>query len=361
MIPLARPTLGPEESDAVAEVLSTGMLVQGERVARFEEGLRARTGRAHAVAVSSGTAALELSLEALGVGPGDEVLVPAFTWPSPAHAVRRRGAVPVLVDVDPREWNARGDAFSKARTPATRAAIAIDQFGAPARHEEIAAALGDLPLIEDAACAIGAALGGRPAGSFGQAACLSFHPRKVLTTGEGGAVVTDDPELAKRVRALRNHGQASPGEFTEAAGNHRLTEIQGALGLVQLTRLDAMIARRRHLARRYRDALGDLPLRWQEAAPGAEGNAQTFGLVLGPDAPVGRDALVASLREGGIGAGILSYALHRLSTVGLADDAEFPVTSELIDRGFAVPMHATLTDPDQDLVIAALTGLLGVP
>ncbi len=361
MIPLARPTLGQEETDAVAEVLSTGMLVQGERVARFEAGLRERTCRAHAVAVSSGTAALELALEALGIGAGDEVLVPAFTWPSPAHAIRRRGATPILVDVDPDEWNATAAAFGAARTGMTRAAIAIDQFGAPARHPEIAEALGDLPVIEDAACAIGASLGDRPAGAFGRMACLSFHPRKVLTTGEGGAVVTDDPDLADRIRTLRNHGQASPGKFTEAGGNHRLTEIQGALGLVQLTRLDAMIARRRHLAGRYREALGGLPLRWQRPAPGAEGNAQTFGLVLDEDAPMTRDALLGHLKEAGIGAGILSYALHRLDTVNPADDAAYPVTSSLIDRGFAVPLHATLTDADQDQVIGALVRALGTP
>ncbi|MBW2460044.1 MAG: DegT/DnrJ/EryC1/StrS family aminotransferase, partial [Deltaproteobacteria bacterium] len=353
MIPLARPTLGQEETDAVAEVLSTGMLVQGERVARFEAGLSDRTRRAHAVAVSSGTAALELALEALGIGAGDEVLVPAFTWPSPAHAVRRRGATPILVDVDPDEWNASAAAFDAARTEATKAAIAIDQFGAPARHHEIAEALGDLPVIEDAACAIGASLTGRPAGAFGRMACLSFHPRKVLTTGEGGAVVTDDPDLADRIRTLRNHGQASPGKFTEAGGNHRLTEIQGALGLVQLTRLDSMIARRRHLAGRYRGALRGLPLRWQRAAPGAEGNAQTFGLVLDEDAPMTRNALLEHLKEAGIGAGILSYALHRLDTVNPADDEAYPVTSSLIDQGFAVPLHATLTDAELDRVVDA--------
>jgi perosamine synthetase len=358
MIRLARPTLGEEEAKAAREVLATGMLVQGERVARFEAELAKQCRRAHAVAVSSGTSALELALMALRIGPGDEVLVPALTWPSPAHAVRLRGATPVLVDVDPAEWNATAEAFAKARTERTRAAIAIDQFGAPARHGAIAEALNGLPVIEDAACAIGSVIDGRPAGSFGIVACFSFHPRKVITTGEGGAVVTDDPILAERLRVLRNHGQAEPGSFVEAAGNHRMTEVAAAIGLCQLARLPKMLAHRQKLGDVYRAELADLPLTPQRWAEGARGNEQTFGVILHPTAVPPRDVVIDKLRARRVQAGILSYALHRLPSVGPQPDDAFPAASALADRGLALPMHAELDDDDLDVVVAAIRSIL---
>jgi perosamine synthetase len=359
MIPLARPSLGAEEIAAAADVLKSGMLVQGERVVSFETSLAGLTGRREAVVVSSGTGALELALEALGVGPGDEVLVPDFTWPSPAHAVKRRGATPILVDVDPAEWNAGPEAFVARRSERTRAAIVIDQFGAPARHQEIAFALRDLPIIEDAACAIGSVLNGLPAGSFGTVSCLSFHPRKIVTTGEGGAVVTDDPRVAERLRTLRNHGQERPGVFREAAGNHRLTEMAAAIGLVQLERLEGFLVRRRALGVRYRELLDGLPLRPQAIAEGAVENVQTFGVVLDPEVLFSRDDVLSALREAGVQAGILSYALHRLGTAGTGTDDDFPHASHLADRGLALPLYDELSHQDQDLVVAALRSILG--
>jgi perosamine synthetase len=366
VIRLARPTLGDEELSAIEEVLGSGMLVQGERVGRFEALLSARCARRHAVAVSSGTSALELALAALGVGPGDEVLVPDLTWPSPAHAVRLRGATPVLVDVDLDEWNTTAGAFAAARTPRTRAAIVIDQFGFPARHDEIARSLDGLALVEDAACAIGVELGGRPAGSFGSIACLSFHPRKLLTTGEGGACLTDDGSLADRLRTLRNHGQARPGAFVEPGGNHRLTELQAAMGAVQMGRLDALLEARRALAVRYHEALDGLVL-MQRGAETARPSYQTFGALLPEGASrEERDRVIAELSTHGIEAGVLSHALHRLPSVvpalaaGPRDeiDARFPNASGIVDRGFALPLHGELEERDQDLVIGALRSIL---
>ncbi|HEX5659048.1 MAG TPA: aminotransferase class I/II-fold pyridoxal phosphate-dependent enzyme, partial [Polyangiales bacterium] len=200
MIPLTVPALGSEEIAAAERVLRSGMLVQGREVQQFESELAQRTQRRHAIAVSSGTAALELALRALGVGPGDEVLVPALTWPSPGHAVLAVGASVGLVDVDPEEWNAH--AFELG--PRTRAVIAIDQFGNPARQRELASLA--VPLIVDAACSLGSSYEGRPCGSFGAIATMSFHPRKVLTTGEGGACLTDDDALAERISVLANYG-----------------------------------------------------------------------------------------------------------------------------------------------------------
>ena len=354
MIRLARPEIGDEEVRAVERVLRSGMLVQGEEVARFEQALGERCARAHAVAVSSGTAALVLALEALEVGAGDDVLVPDLTWPSPAHAVRLVGASPVLVDVDPAEWNATPRAFAAARTDRTRAAIVIDQFGFPARHDAIASALPGVTLVEDAACAIGADYQGRPCGARGAIACLSFHPRKVVTTGEGGACLTDDDALAERLRVLRNHGLTGPGRFERPAGNHRLTEMAAAMGSVQLARLDVVLEARRERARRYRDGLPELG--WQRAAPGSEPSYQTMGALL--PAGTDRDRLVADLRARGVEIGLLSYALHRLDSLAGSGGGPFPHAEDVADRGIALPLHSRLSPNDQDLVIDALRSML---
>ena len=342
-IRLARPELGPSAVEAATKVLASGMLVQGAIVERFERAIAERCGRKHAIAVASGTSALELSIEALDLA-GKHVAVPSLTWPSPAHAAVTRGARPVLVDVDPREWNVR------AIPTGIAAAIVIDQFGVPARHHDMPR---DLVVIEDAACAIGSTLGGRACGSFGVIACLSFHPRKVLTTGEGGMCLTDDAALAARLRRLRNHGQSAPGVFDEASGNHRLTELAAAIGLAQLAALDAILARRRAIADRYRDALARTGLAMQTLPEGATRNEQTFGVLA--ESVDRRDVLIAALAARGIEAGKLSYALGRLPSLVHAERASDLRESESIaDRGLALPLHGSLSDADVERVIAAV-------
>ena len=354
-IPIARPELGDEEAAAVARVLASGMLVSGRVVEAFERGLAERCGRRHCVAVANGTAALELALRALDVD-GGEVIVPSLSWPSPAHVAAWVGATPRLIDIDDATWNGTAAGFAAARTGATRAAIAIDQFGVPADQPGIAAALGDLPIVEDAACAIGSTLDGEPCGSFGDISCLSFHPRKVLTTGEGGACLTDDAALAERLRVLRNHGQRAVGEFVAPGPNERLTELQAAIGLAQLDRLDAMIARRREICDAYRDVLPGLGVAVQAHPAGATVNEQTFG-ALAPEG-ASRDAIVAAMQEQGVGAGILSYALTRIgSLAGLGQSA--PIAEDHVDRGFALPVYPAMTDADVRDVIAALNRALG--
>jgi perosamine synthetase len=354
-IPIAKPELGAEEIAAVTRVLESGMLISGRVVEEFERGLAERCGRKHAIAVANGTAALELALRALDISSG-EVLVPAMSWPSPAHVAAWVGATPRLVDIDRDTWNGEASGLAAARNAATTAVIAIDQFGVPADQPAIAAALPDLPIIEDSACAIGSTLGGRPCGSFGDISCLSFHPRKVLTTGEGGACLTDDDALAQRLRVYRNHGQRAVGDFVEPGPNERLTEMQAAIGLVQLDRLDGMIARRREIADSYREVLPNLGIAFQQHPAGARVNEQTFGAVV----PVGvdRDAFVAAMQDQGIGAGILSYALTRIgSLVQLGQSA--PVAEEIVDRGFALPVHTGMSDEDVADVIAALGRVAG--
>lgn len=354
-IRLAAPELGPEEAKEIARVLSSGMLVQGREVEAFEHQVAEQCGRAHAIAVSSGTAALELSLRALAISAG-EVMVPDLTWPSPAHAVALVGATPVLVDVDEREWNAGPRSFADARTPETKAAIVIDQFGAPARHSEIAAAFGDLPIIEDAACAIGSLIGGRPCGSFGVVSCLSFHPRKVITTGEGGMCLTDDPSLAAELRTLRNHGQRAPGQFTVPAGNLRLTEMQAAMGRAQLGRLDAIVETRRRLAARYRERL-PRELRTQALADGALRNEQTFGVLL--PSGIDRDGAIEALAHANIESGRLSYALHTLPSMHMARWASaLEWSSRIVEAGIALPLHGGMNLADVDRVADELAALI---
>ncbi|MCB9616648.1 MAG: DegT/DnrJ/EryC1/StrS family aminotransferase [Sandaracinus sp.] len=346
MIPLARPWIDEAELDAVADVLRSGMLVQGATVARFEAALAARCDRRFAVAVSNGTSALSLAYRALGLRPGDAVAVPALTWPSPANAAAEFGLVVKLADVDRDSWNATSETLRAAGD--VKAAVAIDQFGNPLD----AITLG-VPVIEDAACAIGSVFAsGRPCGSLGVMSCLSFHPRKLVTTGEGGAVLTDDETLAETLRALRNHGQAEPGRFVVAAGNARLSEMAAAMGLAQLDKLDAMIARRVAHADAIRGALPKL--RFQRAPEGSGSNVQTLGAIL--PAEVDRNGFFDAMRKRHVQAGILSYDLATLGTLGDVRDA--PVAAELVARGVALPLYPTMTHDERMRVIGATNAAL---
>ena len=353
MIPLARPWMSEAEERAVVEVLRSGWLAGGPRVAELEALVAERAGRAHGVAVANGTAALELSLKAVGVSPGDEVLCPALTWPSPAHAIVRIGARPVLVDVDPREWNAGPEAFAAARTERTRAAIVIDQFGNPARGRAIAEALGELPIIEDAACALGSTFAdGSPCGSLGAIGCFSFHPRKIVTCGEGGVCVTDDEALATEVRTMRNHGLRGPGEFASPGPNLRLSDLAAAVGVVQMQRFDTIVGARREHAEAIRARL-EGHYAFQASPAGARPNHQTLGVLL----PEGRDrgALVKAAAERGIQLGRLSYAVDTLGQVG--PQGELPVAHALDERGVALPLFPTMTEAERETVIATLEAL----
>ncbi len=354
MIRLAKPWIGENEQRAVAAVLESGQLVQGPLVERFEHAVAALVGRKHAVAVSSGTAALQLALKVLQVGPGDEVLCPALSWPSPAHAVRMAGAKVQFVDVEEDEWNGMPEAFRESRSPQTKAAIVIDQFGNPARAAEIRQALGALPIIEDAACALGSRFPNGPCGSLGTISCLSFHPRKLLTTGEGGMCLTDEEDIAEKLRMLRNHGQLR-GQFVVAAGNFRMTEMAAALGLAQLKRLDEIVARRRELASVYHGAL-EGEVRMQQTPEGAESNYQTFGVVL----PHGHDrnTVREKMAERGVETGVLSHAIHKLGSFA-GNPASLPIAEHIATRAIALPLYPQMRNAEVEQVIGALRGVLG--
>jgi dTDP-4-amino-4,6-dideoxygalactose transaminase len=365
-IPLARPSLGDPELAAAERVLRSGRLVMGPEVARFEQLLAPRCRRAHAVAVGSGTAALELAIAALGLGPGDQVLVPAFGFPAAANVLAARGAHPVPVDVDAATWNLDVDAARAALTPRCRALLSIDQLGLVAEAAPLAALAleADLPLIDDAACALGGAdSAGVAGGGYGEVATLSFHPRKLITTGEGGAILCDDPELAAVLRQLRNHGQSAPGAFVRFGTNARLPELAGAVGAAQLARLDAMLAERRLLADGYRQRLAPLRaagrLSWQEPPAGAMHSYQTFAVLL--SAPADRDAVRARLAAAGIESGPATYAFHRLPS--FRDRLEIarvraPVADALHDRALALPLYVGMRSGELDRVAAALSEAL---
>lgn len=243
IVPLSEPDITDSEIDAVTRVLRGTRLSLGPELQRFEEAVAQRAGTTHAVAVSSGTAGLHLCVRALGIGPGDEVIVPSFTFIAAANAARFEGAIPVFVDIDPDTLNVDPACVEAAITPRTRAILAVHTFGLPARMDAILAIAqrNGLPVIEDACEAIGAEIAGRPAGSFGRAAVFAFYPNKQITTGEGGVVVTNDAELAAMVRALRNQGRFETDAWHQhsiVGFNYRLSDISAALGRAQVQRLD---------------------------------------------------------------------------------------------------------------------------
>jgi dTDP-4-amino-4,6-dideoxygalactose transaminase len=325
-------------------VLATGHLTMGPKVLEFEAELAGACEVEHAVAVSSGTAALHLALLALGIGPGDEVVVPAYTFPATANVVALVGARPVLADVDPVTMNLDGEHVPV--TPRTKAVLAVHLFGRPARLDR----LPDLPVIEDAAGALGARRDGRSCGGLGVLGCLSFHPRKIVTTGEGGAVTTNDEGLADSVRALRHHGWRSD-DMPAPGFNYRLSDILCAVGIPQVRRLAELHAARVRLATAYEERLRDLPLVLPRADDGDVHGWQAY--VVQVDR---RDDVLAGLRAQGVEAQIGTYALHRLAAY--RDHGSFPGADRAFERALALPFHSRLEERDLDRVTEALDKLV---
>jgi perosamine synthetase len=339
-IRLAWPDLGREELDALAEVIEGGMLTMGPRVAEFESALARACETRHAVAVSSGTAALHLAVLALDLDPGDEVLVPAYTFPATANVVALAGLRPVLVDVDPQTMNV--DPALVEVGPRTRAVLAVHLFGRPARIEE----LPELPLIEDAAGALGARRAGRACGSLGVAGCLSFHPRKVVTTGEGGAVTTDDDRVADAVRRLRHHGWRDD-DLPAPGLNYRLSDLLCAIGTTQVARLDELLAERTRIAAAYAERLRDLPVVLPEADEGDVHGWQAYVIQVER-----RDDVLEALRGQGIEAQIGTYALPLLGAY--RDQGFYPGATHAYEHALALPFHTRLAEADLDRVAEAL-------
>jgi perosamine synthetase len=353
VIPIMRPWLGAEEVVAVADALASGWVAQGPRVAAFEAAVSARLGAAHGVATTSCTTALHLALHALGVGAGDEVVVPSLSFIATTNAPRYVGARPVFADVDLATQNLTAATVGSALTPATRAVIVVHQAGMPADVEAIEAvcAPSGVTVIEDAACAIGSTCRGRPIGGGGRPTALSFHPRKLVTTGEGGMLLTDDARLAGRLRRLREHGMAVSAHerhasravvvesYDELGFNYRMTDLQAAVGLVQLGRLDAMVAERRSLSKHYRDALEDVPGVWLPVdPPHGTTNYQSYVVRLDDDLPVDRDAVMQELLDQGISTRRGIMAAHLEPACRDLAAPPLPITERLTRRTLILPL-----------------------
>jgi dTDP-4-amino-4,6-dideoxygalactose transaminase len=375
VIPIMRPWLGHEEQLAVADVLASGWITQGPKVAAFEASVAAALGAAHAVATTSCTTALHLALHALGVGPGDEVVTPSLSFIATANAPRYVGARPVFADVDLETQNVTPETVERALVPATRAVIVVHQVGMPADVEGIEEVCDPrgIAVVDDAACAIGSTYHGLPVGG-GRLVALSFHPRKLLTTGEGGMLLTSDAALARRLRRLREHGMAVSAlerhgcstivleDYVELGFNFRMTDLQAAIGLVQLAKLEAMVTERRRLAEAYRALLADVPgLVLPNDPPHGTTNYQSFVIRLEDDLGVERSEVMQYLLDRGIATrrGIMAAHLEP-AFAGLSAPA-LPVTERLTRRSLILPLFHAMGENELGRVAEALAEVVAQP
>lgn len=367
-VPFAKPYFTGAESAAVAEVIATGWVSQGPKVREFEEAFAARVGAPHAVATTSCTTALHLALYAVGVGPGDEVIVPSLSFIATANAVWQCGAAPVFADIDPRTYNLDPAAAERAITERTRVIMPVHQVGLPADMDRFTE-MGDrygVAIVEDAACAIGAHYKGLPVGSLSPVACFSLHPRKVITTGEGGMIAVRDPAIAERLRRLRAHAMDMSDlarhrardimfeRYPERGFNLRMTDMQAAMGLCQLEALDEILAKRRAVAERYTAALADIPgLEPPYDPPRVERTWQSYCVRVAPQSAVGRTELMRRLLRDGIPTrrGVMAIH-HEAAYAGVA--ADLPHTDAAADQVLMLPLFPDMTEAQQDFVIDRL-------
>lgn len=358
-IPPAKPIIGDEEREAVDRVLRSGMIAQGPEVAAFERDFSEHfvPGRP-SVAVNSGTAGLHLGLLAAGVGPGDEVIVPSFTFAATGNSVALTGAAPVFADIEPDTFTLDPAAVAAAITPRTKGILPVHLYGHPARMRELEALAAEhgLALYEDAAQAHGASLDGRPVGSFGEFAMFSLYPTKNMTSGEGGMVTTATEDIARIVRLLRNQGMEHQYENEVVGFNARMTDIHAAIGRVQLTKVDAWTRTRQANA-----AFLDANLRGVVVPPVADGAVHVYHqyTVRVPD---DRDGFVKALKEEHqVGAGVY-YPIpnHRLPSLApYAPDLELPETERAAREVVSLPVHPSLSPDDLDRIVTAANAVAG--
>jgi dTDP-4-amino-4,6-dideoxygalactose transaminase len=366
----ARPVIGDEEIEAAVRVLRSGMVVQGPEVAAFESEFAELVGGRHCVAVNAGTSALQLALHALDVGPGDEVIVPSFTFAASANAVRLVGATPVFADIDPDTYCLDPDAVLAAIGPRTAAVMPVHLYGQPADMAGIGelAELHHLAVVEDAAQAHAATFHGTPVGAWGEAACFSFYPTKNMHTLEGGMVVTPDAQSARRIRLLRNQGMEKRYANEIVGYNMRMTDVSAAIGRVQLRKLSGWTDLRRANAAKLDAGLADsaIGLRTPHVAQGATHVYHQYTVRV-PDGQ--RDSLQAHLTENGVGSAVYyPIPVHRLAPFAAAeggtpsgataetapDDALLGETLRAAAEVLSLPVHPSLSDADLDRIVAAV-------
>jgi perosamine synthetase len=367
-VPFARPYLTGNEGDAVAKVIASGWVSQGPQVQAFEAAFAKRVGATDAVATTSCTTALQLALHVSGVAPGDEVIVPSLSFIATANAVRQCGAEPIFADIDPRTYNLDPATAERAITPRTKAIMPVHQVGLPADIDPFLEIAGRhrVAIVEDAACAIGASYKGRPIGSLGPLACFSLHPRKVITTGEGGMIAVQDPSIAARLRRLRQHGmsvsdlarhsttQVVMETYPETGFNYRMTDMQGALGLCQLNVLDDVLDLRRRLAERYTAALERIPHLEAPYDPSyATRTWQSYCVRVAPGAALGRTQLMQRLLADGIPTRRGVMAIHEEDAYR-GEQGDLQHTEAAARDVLMLPLFPNLTFQQQDYVIGRL-------
>ena len=372
-IPFARPEFDEAEVRAVRDVLMGGWVSQGPAVVRFEQIFAERVGARHAVATSSCTTALHLALLLAGVGRGDEVICPSYSFIATANAARYAGATPIFADIERDTWNIDPADVRRRLSDRTKVILPVHQVGLAADLDRLAPLAGNgIAIVEDAACALGSTYRGRPIGSQADLACFSFHGRKTISTGEGGMLTTDDAELAERARRLRSHGasvsavdrHAAKGlafeEYAELGFNFRMSDVQAAIGIAQMDKLDGLVARRRALADRYDAAFRSCSELQRPARPAyAEHAFQSYGVMLTPESRIERDDLLRALADRGISCRRGIPPIHHEPLYQARGAApSLPVTEEVAARSLFLPLYASLAPADQDRVIDAVTSLI---
>lgn len=352
MIPINKPILGKEEIEAVAKVIESGALTnpapEGGSVCRaFEQELASYCNAKHAVACNSGTAALQMALMAAGVGPGDEVIVPSFTFVATASSVLLVGARPVFVDIDPDTYNMDPEQFRRAITPRTKAVVPVDLYGLPAAMDEIKeiARQSGIIVIEDACQAQGASYKGKMAGTLGDMGCFSFYPGKVMTTGEGGAVITDDDELAERLRRIRTHGQVKGYDSVMLGGNFRMTEMAAAMGRVQLKRLPGFLSARERNATLLLEMLDGSSLKLPEVPGRYKHNWYLFTVKCKTNKE--RESLKSSLLEAGFGVAVYyPIPLHKIPLFNDYSDDFIKTAERCSEDVLSLPVNPAVSYDD---------------
>jgi len=348
-IPLAKVDILPKDIQRVTRTIRSGWIMQGPQVGAFEKAVAIYCGVSHTVATSSGTTALHLALHLAGVTSGDEVIVPSFSWIASANSVRYCSATPVFCDADGSTYNMTPETVAPLITSRTKAILLVHQFGMPCHLGafSVLSKKHGLALIEDAACAIGSQYENKPVGNchYSTITCLSFHPRKVVTTGEGGMLLTNDIQLAKTARILRNHGAASDGTFTHIGYNYRMTDMQAALGVDQIARLKLTISKRRAIAQQYCSLLGKHPLITLPEEPvNCQTNYQSFMVRLRKRAFPQRDTIAQDLAADGIACRKSIAPAHMEPCyTAIQEQVSLPQTEQLAKDGLILPLFSSMT------------------
>ena len=367
MIPVNEPLLNGEEKKLLIECIETGWISSdGPFVAEFERRFASYIGVKHGVAVCNGTAALETALFAVGIRKGDEVIMPSFTIISCALAAIRLGGVPVLVDVEPETWNMDVGQIEARITPRTKAIMPVHMYGHPVDMDRVVqlAESHGLMIVEDAAEAHGAEYKGRKCGSLGHISAFSFYANKIVTTGEGGMVLTDDPELAERARSYRNLCFRPERRFyhTELGHNYRMTNLQAAIGVAQMDRIEEFVAIKRRFGRYYRDRLSLLEgVKCQVEKPWAKAVYWMYCIELAAMLGIDAAGMMKKLGQRGIGSRPFFLGLHEqpaLHDLGLFRAERYPVTERIARQGLYLPSGLTLREVQVDEVVAALTAII---